>query len=487
MIEETIVKVNVIEEPIIKTQVVEEETVTTKVQITSVTNESDPVFVQSPAHKITSADVENIKNNFATKEYVEEEIASFDFIKIVDALPEKGLANRIYLVPKEDGDTQDLFDEYIWANKSWEFITTKQIEVELTEYARKKDLDELQEQIEVDLTGCAKKENLDELQEQVDNAFNGNETMGSIVVENVTCKNMFDYNSSEYGFYGADGTNNTGDVASHVNRISDYIVVDSDKEYTASANQELGYFMINEFDENKNWLKRTNLNNVSTNTITTSSTTKYIRVSVNIDNAVDMTISKLAEIEAQIEKGSIATEYIPCKKFGYDNDEIVVISSEKPTNSLIWLQKGKNLFNKNKTPIVDKFIDGSTGTIKPYNGGTKMFILEVQPNKPYTVSKIQGGHFRVGFSSVYPNEGVTLDSYIYNNNVPAITIMTASTTKYLCCSYWQTGVDTLDAESMKKSIQVEQGSIATEYEDYINRKIYVKDSNGEYEEFANLE
>ena len=324
------------------------------------------------------------------------------------------------------------------------------------------------------------------MQDNVEDVFNGETPMGSIVVENVTCKNMFDYNSSEYGFYGADGTNNTGDVASHVNRISDYIVVDSDKEYTASANQELGYFMINEFDENKNWLKRTNLNNVSTNTITTSSTTKYIRVSVNIDNAVDMTISKLAEIEAQIEKGSIATEYTPYKKFGYDNDEIVVISSEKPTNSLIWLQKGKNLFNKNKTPITDTFINGATGEISAYAGGTKMLILEVQPNTSYTVSKTLGGHFRVGITNKYPSVGTTADAFINKGDATSITITTNSTTKYLCCSYWQTGLDTITEESMRNSIQVEQGSTATEYEEYIDKKIYVKDSNGEYELFANL-
>lgn len=73
--------------------------------------------------------------NYATKEYVDEEIATFDFIKIVDTLPETGLINRLYLVPKTDAENQDLFDEYIWINKGteeepemvWEYLSTKKL------------------------------------------------------------------------------------------------------------------------------------------------------------------------------------------------------------------------------------------------------------------------------------------------------------------------------------------------------------------------
>ena len=75
--------------------------------------------------------------DFATKTYVDTELATFDFIKVVDTLPEVGLPNRIYFVPKSDTQTQDLFDEYAWINDKWEWITTKQIEVDLTPYYKK--------------------------------------------------------------------------------------------------------------------------------------------------------------------------------------------------------------------------------------------------------------------------------------------------------------------------------------------------------------
>ena len=94
---------------------------------------------------------DNLQKNYATKNYVEEEIATFDFIKVVDALPTTGLANRFYMVPKDDIQSQDLFDEYVWINKGtedtpnwvWEWITTKQIEVDLTNYTTFDKVEEL--------------------------------------------------------------------------------------------------------------------------------------------------------------------------------------------------------------------------------------------------------------------------------------------------------------------------------------------------------
>ncbi len=79
--------------------------------------------------------------------YVENELATFDFIKIVSVLPEIGLVNRFYLIPKSNAQNNDLFDEYIWVNKgteiepnwSWEWMGTKQVEVDLNDYVKNTD------------------------------------------------------------------------------------------------------------------------------------------------------------------------------------------------------------------------------------------------------------------------------------------------------------------------------------------------------------
>ncbi len=83
-----------------------------------------------------TSEIEN-DSDFVNSDYVQQEIATFDFIKVVESLPTEGLENRVYLVPKADTQSQDLFDEYVWINGKWEWITTKQIEVDLTPYYKK--------------------------------------------------------------------------------------------------------------------------------------------------------------------------------------------------------------------------------------------------------------------------------------------------------------------------------------------------------------
>lgn len=73
----------------------------------------------------------------AAKDYTDHELATFDFIKVMDGLPAEGLSNKIYLVPKQDSQTKDLFDEYIWVDGAWEWITTKPFDVDLTSYVEK--------------------------------------------------------------------------------------------------------------------------------------------------------------------------------------------------------------------------------------------------------------------------------------------------------------------------------------------------------------
>lgn len=80
----------------------------------------------------------------ANKQYVDEEIAKFDFIKIASSLDAvtNPLPNKIYLIPNGTSDNQNLFDEWIFVNDKWEWITTKEVEVDLTPYVKKDEVDE---------------------------------------------------------------------------------------------------------------------------------------------------------------------------------------------------------------------------------------------------------------------------------------------------------------------------------------------------------
>ena len=84
------------------------------------------------------------------KAYTDAELAAFDFIKIVSTLPDPGLPNRIYLVPQPSRESTDFFVEYLWVNKgteeipvwAWEYVGTKQVEIDLTNYYTKAEVAE---------------------------------------------------------------------------------------------------------------------------------------------------------------------------------------------------------------------------------------------------------------------------------------------------------------------------------------------------------
>lgn len=100
---------------------------------------SDENYIHTD-NNFTDEEKAKLENDVATKDYVEQEIATFDFIKIVEELPETGLPNRTYFIPKAEQQTNDLYDEYMWVNNAWEFVGTRQIEVDLTNYALKSEL-----------------------------------------------------------------------------------------------------------------------------------------------------------------------------------------------------------------------------------------------------------------------------------------------------------------------------------------------------------
>ena len=84
--------------------------------------------------------------------YITTQLIKIDLIKVVSELPEKGEENKIYLIPKNIGESseQDYYDEYIWVNKGtesepnyqWEFVASRAYNVDLSNYATKEFVEE---------------------------------------------------------------------------------------------------------------------------------------------------------------------------------------------------------------------------------------------------------------------------------------------------------------------------------------------------------
>ncbi len=158
--------------------------------------------------------------------------------------------------------------------------------------------------------------NMDAGIKENDDRLNGTKPMGSIVVDDVKCKNSL----NPYTFINGN-ISSTGEYQlNQVNYLSDYIEVKPNTKYIASANTAQAFFQISEWTENKTFIQRTALTNTATNTITTTSTTKYVRVSYNKDNVTTMTQEILLGFEPQFELGEERTIYTPHKNF--ENEEV---------------------------------------------------------------------------------------------------------------------------------------------------------------------
>lgn len=149
------------------------------------------------------------------------------------------------------------------------------------------------------------------------------------------------------------------------------------------------------------------------------------------------------------------------------NDDLIVGSTE-PTGlnrKKVWMQKGKNLYDKNKsTDAIALNVD--TGETLTFDGRTTSDYIEVQPNTQYTIS-VNGKVSTVNTCMYDSNKD-------YIRGMVTTTIKTTSDTKYIRFYH---------ATTSKEGTQLEQNSTATEYEEYIEPKIYIKNDNNVYEKF----
>lgn len=134
--------------------------------------------------------------------------------------------------------------------------------------------------------------------------LNGEEAMGSIVVEDVTCKNIFD-GKLELGAINNNGIN-FGDVEAV--RSVNFINVTPNTTYTQSSVDDYKTIIFF-YDSSKTFISKIG-NNLSTNTFTTPSNCVYAKICTYASEGVTDTNSKF-----QIELGEVATNYVEHKEF----------------------------------------------------------------------------------------------------------------------------------------------------------------------------
>ena len=175
-------------------------------------------------------------------------------------------------------------------------------------------------------------------------------------------------------------------------------------------------------------------------------------------------------------------------------ESCVIVSPTKPTtNEKVWIQKGKNLFR-------DSLIKGVSSNAKYENGTFTQTQADTNPNPSWKLQAYKVWDFVTALMSFSPQLGRNGYSFVKKSNFDNIQIgvngSTIDTIMHIDVSHLineETYTISFNALNITQGnfswneIQIEAGSRMTEYEPYIEEKIYIKNNNGIFEEFIDTE
>ena len=143
--------------------------------------------------------------------------------------------------------------------------------------------------------------------------------------------------------------------------------------------------------------------------------------------------------------------------------QVVTISDGGSESQEYEINLGKNLFDKDNFPSVDGFIRADNYTLTS-SASNKTTYIKVSPNTTYTFSGFAlGAALVVGTFNKVPALGDVVNVRVLKGaSDTTVTITTGASDSYIAFMY-KTSSDTLDTSAF----QIEKGSVATTYADYI--------------------
>lgn len=132
---------------------------------------------------------------------------------------------------------------------------------------------------------------------------------------------------------------------------------------------------------------------------------------------------------------------------------------------------GKNLFDKDNP--IEKRGSINNNNIFRGGGGNYCIVIPCKPNTTYTAQKRNDGDTnRLALASCETNPSDTADvdtpllNNVRNDSAGNLSITTGSTANYIIMQYYRNVESTLTKQQILDSIQIEEGSTATDYEPY---------------------
>lgn len=148
----------------------------------------------------------------------------------------------------------------------------------------------------------------------------------------------------------------------------------------------------------------------------------------------------------------------------YQNEHNIIVNPTTPiTNERVWFAKGKNLFDKNNNIVTPGYLDANGNVVTTdATLSYQNYYIKVKPNTKYTISSNTSTIYRIAeYNSSY-----SFIQRVYNTGEnTSYTITTSSNTQYIKMAGTLTTV--------LNSVQIEEGSTATTYENYVTPSINV--------------
>lgn len=178
--------------------------------------------------------------------------------------------------------------------------------------------------------------------------------------------------------------------------------------------------------------------------------------------------------------------------------EVYVGAEEPITGEKVWFRKGKNLFNTYSSDISyylrntdkEKYIINNSNSITVEGNGitwnrVEITISNLKPNTKYTINSIVTNTTQ-GYTGLLCDYGNNSVQYVTNKEKfnAKITIVTDENGKVKLQFYTNYSSTTQNSSAIFSEIQLEEGEKATTYKAYIEPKLFVRNSNGVYEEFT---
>ena len=142
----------------------------------------------------------------------------------------------------------------------------------------------------------------------------------------------------------------------------------------------------------------------------------------------------------------------------------VEVGTTAPTDKKVWFKGSKNLLDMSQVQI-GKAWNGDTNTARA------VVYMECYPNTNYTISYNNISAFDGMYWVEKTNIGDTSTTYGPSQITDTRTITTKATSHYIVIQFAKTNISLNDFNGV--NIQVEQGSVATTYEPYIEQDLIV--------------